>query len=74
MELVTLREAIKNYSYRQLNMDKYEIFGTELTINDGIILRNYCLLIPLTLRSKIITLAHKGHLDIVKSKQLLRSK
>lgn len=29
MELVTLREAIKNYSYRQLNLDKYESFGTE---------------------------------------------
>ena len=59
MELVTLREAIKNNSYRQLIMDKYKIFGTELTINDGIILRNYCLLIPLTLHLKIITLAHQ---------------
>ena len=38
IELVTLREAIKNNSYRQLNMDKYEKFGTELTIDDGIIL------------------------------------
>ena len=28
-------------------MDKYKKFGTEITINDGIILRNYCLLIPL---------------------------
>ena len=74
MELVTLREGIKNNNYRQLNMDKHEKFGTELTINDGIILGNYRLLIPLTLRSKIITLAHQGHLGIVKAKQLLRSK
>ena len=51
-------------------MDKYEKFGTELTINDGILLRNYRLLIPLTLRSKIITPAHQGHLGIVKGKQL----
>ena len=28
----------------------------------------------LTLRPKIITLAHQGHLGIVKAKQLLRSK
>ena len=74
MEFVTLREAIKNNSYRQLNMGKYEKFGTELTINDGIILRNYRLLIPLTIHPKIITLAHQGHLGIVKGKQLLRSK
>ena len=32
MDLVTLREGIKNNSYQKLNMDKYEIFGTELTI------------------------------------------
>ena len=74
MELVTLREAIKNNSYRQLNMDKYEKFGTELTINDGIILRNFLSLIPLTLRAKIITLAHQGHLGIVKAKELFISK
>ena len=41
-------------------MDKYEKLETELTINDGIILRNYRLLIPL--RSKITTLTHQGHL------------
>ena len=40
MDLVTLREGIKNNSYQKLNMDKYEIFGTELTINDGILLWN----------------------------------
>ena len=61
MELLTLREATKNNSYRQLHMDKYKKFGTKLTINDGIILRKYRLLIPLTLRSKIVTLAQQGH-------------
>ena len=61
MELVTLRKAIKNNSYRQLNMDKYKKIGTKLTINDGVILQSYRLLIPLTLRSKIITLAQQGH-------------
>ena len=61
MELVTLRKAIKNNSYRQLNMDKYKKIGTKLTINDGVILQSYRLLIPLTLRSKIIKLAQQGH-------------
>ena len=55
-------------------MNKYEKFGTELTINDDIILRSYCLLIALALRSKIITSVHQVHLGIVKAKQLLRSK
>ena len=73
MELVTLRGGIKNNNCRQLNMDKYEKFGAELTINDGIILRNYRLSIPVTLRSKIITLAYQRHLGTVKAKQLLRS-
>ena len=71
MELLTLREAIKNNSYRQLHMDKYKKFGTKLTINDGIILRKYHLLIPLTLRSKIVTLAQQGHWGIVTAKHLL---
>ena len=61
MELLTLREAIKNNNYRQLHVDKYKKFGTKLTINDGIILRKYRLLIPLTLRSKIVQLAQQRH-------------
>ena len=61
MELLALRKAIKNNSYRKLHMDKYKKFGTKLTINGGIILRKYRLLILLTLRSKIVTLAQQGH-------------
>ena len=66
MELVTLREAVKNNSYRQLNMDKYEKLGTELTIIDGIILQNYRLLIPIAkqlLRSKCFWLGMDSDIE-----------
>ena len=46
---------------------------SELTIINGLVLRGTKLFIPSTLRDKVVTLAHKGHQGIVRTKQLLRS-
>ena len=53
----------------------FKIVFDELCVSsDGIILRGERILIPETLRMKCIDVAHEGHLGIVKTKRLLRSK
>ena len=46
----------------------------ELSVCDGVILRGSRILIPSSLRGKVLELAHEGHQGIVKCKQRLRSK
>jgi transposase InsO family protein len=42
--------------------------------SEGFVLRNDRLVVPASLQPKMIDLAHEGHLGIVKTKQLLRSR
>ena len=46
----------------------------ELSVTDGLLLRQDRLIIPKTLQVQIVKAAHKGHLGIVNTKRLLRSK
>ena len=46
----------------------------ELSISDGLLLRQERIVIPEKLQTKIIKLAHEGHLGMVNTKRLLRSK
>ena len=46
----------------------------ELSFCEGVILRGSRILIPSSLRGKVLELAHGGHQGIVKCKQRLRSK
>ena len=46
----------------------------ELSEIDGILLRGNHIVIPTSLRNRIVKLAHDGHMGIVKTKTLLRSK
>ena len=46
---------------------------SELTTVDGLVLRGTKLVVPATLRDKVVTHAHEGHRGIVWTKQLLRS-
>lgn len=41
---------------------------------DGIILRNTLIVVPKSLRSKVVQLAHSGHQGVVKTKSLIRSR
>ncbi len=54
---------------------KFQMIQDELSLStNGILLRNQRLVIPEALQDRIITLAHEGHLGMVKTKQLLRSR
>ena len=46
----------------------------EITVTDGVLLRESRLLIPKSLQEKCVNIAHEGHQGIVKTKALLRSK
>ena len=51
----------------------YRVFP-ELSVIDDVIMRGIQIVIPTNLQSRVIDICHEGHLGIVKSKQLLRSK
>ncbi|XP_060595117.1 uncharacterized protein K02A2.6-like [Ruditapes philippinarum] len=52
----------------------YVRFRDELSIYDGVILRDHRLVIPAQLQDRVVDIAHQAHQGIVKTKQLLREK
>ena len=55
-------------------MNPFVKIWDELSVVDDILLRTHRIIIPITLRRKIVKVAHEGHLGIVKTKNLLRSR
>ena len=65
----------KRYKVKEdpvINM--YHQVFPELSLAEGIVLRGDQLVIPDGLQQRVLDICHEGHLGIVKSKQLLRSK
>ena len=77
-DLRKLIPLIQAGNYRACKADpdlaKYAQVFQELSYTEGIILRGHKLLLPKSLQQQIINICHEGHLGIVKTKQLLRSK
>ena len=56
-------------------MTAYNAVRDDLTVTDaGLLLRDHRIVVPCSLRDQVIDLAHEGHLGVVKTKQLLRTK
>jgi len=74
-ELHLVREAIKtgNWSAKDLPVS-YKALRTEFAYLGQMVLRGTRIVIPESLRQKVINLAHVGHQGIVKTKALLRTK
>ena len=74
--LVILKRSISEGTLlKDQSLQPFKIVFDELCVSsDGIILRGERILIPESLRMKCIDLVHEGHLGIVKTKRLLRSK
>ena len=53
---------------------KYSQIFDELCLAEGIILRGNRIVLPPSLQDRAVNICHEGHLGIVKTKQLLRSK
>ena len=78
--------AIKNNSWHKSQKEvsnhdidafmRLKMIKEELSVNsdDNVILRDTRLVIPKSLQTRVVTIAHGGHQGVVKCKQLLREK
>ena len=67
-------QAIETNKWLNPATSEYKKVSEELSVHKGIILRRHRIVLPTSLRRRIINLAHIGHQGIVKTKRLLRSK
>jgi len=76
--LTRLRQLIQMGDYHSCKKDpelkSYAGVFTELCTVDGLILRGSQIVLPTQLQLRAVKICHEGHLGIVKTKQLLRSK
>ncbi|XP_044180982.1 uncharacterized protein K02A2.6-like [Acropora millepora] len=72
--LQCLSEVLLSQQWQKVSNDvsAFKHVRQELSVANGVILRGTRIVIPETLRNKIVTLAHSGHQGIVKTKCLLR--
>ncbi len=77
-QLAKLAVFILDGNFRACKQDDalqpYSCVFTELSVIQGIIMRGNRMVLPKSLQQKAIKLCHEGHMSIVKTKQLLRSK
>ena len=69
-----LIKAIETDQWSNQETQVYRKIKDELSVCNGIVLTGNRIIIPTSLRSKAIDLAHVGHQGIVKTKRLLREK
>ncbi|KAK7099318.1 hypothetical protein V1264_003469 [Littorina saxatilis] len=73
-QLQKVMRAIQTGQWQDGDVSDFARFSEELSMHDGLILRGHRLVIPKTLRQKVINIAHQAHQGIVKTKQCLREK
>ncbi|XP_041471762.1 uncharacterized protein K02A2.6-like [Lytechinus variegatus] len=73
-ELREIRNCIQSGLWDQCSHKSYVPIKDELCVVGQCVLRGSRLVIPSTLRPRIVSLAHEGHLGIVGTKQNLRTK
>ena len=73
-EMQTLIKAIETDRWTSPEVQDYKKLKDEFSVYNGVVLRMNRILIPPTLRSRAVELAHLGHQGIVKTKQLIRDK
>ena len=72
--LCKLSEAIAHNNWLDPEVKPFLNVKDELSVCNGLILRNHRLVLPHSLQTKAVDLAHTGHQGIVKTKMLLREK
>ena len=73
-ELKQLRQCINTDAWDDSPNKLYTAVSAELCVIGELVLRGTRFVIPRELRSRVLTLAHEGHLGIVGTKQALRCK
>ena len=72
--LQAIIESLASGSWSHPQLAPYYAHRLELTTSDGIVLRGDRILVPASLRKRVLGLAHQGHQGIAKTKSRLRSK
>ena len=73
-EMQALIKAIETDRWTSPEVQDYKRLKDEFSVYNGVVLRMNRILIPPTLRSRAVELAHLGHQGIVKTMQLVRDK
>ena len=73
-KLMKTIQSGKSHDWDDIDIRPFKPVCSELTICNGVILRENCLVMPTSLRSKAVNLAHASHQGIVKTKCFLREK
>ena len=73
-KLQRLIQAIQTGDWNDKLLTEFIRFQDEISIHDGLVLRDHRLIIPQKLQSKVIDIAHQSHQGIVKTKQFIREK
>lgn len=60
-ELCSVRECIQSGNWNKPEVKPYEVFRNEIGVMDNIVVRGNKMVIPLSLRSRMLKLAHEGH-------------
>ena len=69
-----IQDRIGKFLGKNPQLESYYRVLPELSAIDDVIIRGISIVIRTKLQSRVIDICHEGHLGIVKSKQLLRSK
>ncbi|XP_058456736.1 uncharacterized protein K02A2.6-like [Malaya genurostris] len=71
--LRAVMEAITNQCWPH-NLPHYQAFSKELGIIDGVVVRNDRIVLPIGLRPRALSIAHRGHPGVVSMRRNLREK
>ena len=73
-EMQAVIKAVESDQWSNQEVQNYKKLKDELSVFNGLVLTRNRIVIPSSLRSKAVDLAHGGHQGIVKTKQLIRDK
>jgi hypothetical protein len=74
-ELSELRQVIITAKRLSKSLDHYRQMLSEMSVTrEGIVLRDHRIVIPKSLRKRVVELAHGGQQGIVKTRRLIRSR
>ena len=73
-ELSVVRECIKSNNWEKCTLTYYLTVRNELCLYGSLVLRGTRIVIPKSLRGKVLNQAHEGHQGFVKTKMRLRQK
>ncbi|GFR81604.1 transposon Ty3-G Gag-Pol polyprotein [Elysia marginata] len=74
LQLQKVMTAIQSGKWEKKSLSSFSNIRDELSVYDGVVLRNHRQVIPSSLHHQVVTLAHDSHQGIVKTKKLIREK